>query len=228
MNRIREVNGKYQVLHTPNFGVAPTMEIIAGNWEDSHLRGFKIEEYPTLSDAQMAAFRMPDLDWYELVRMNVDHFHQLHRIIKQDLQDHKFIVDIKPNLMDPATLKDTTFRRATKLGERFTLTYDMNDIISFCIVNPWSKNLNEIAKVLKYDPRLRIRHIKSYDKMIHLIGTTELGTMFEIKLWPTIMYQWALRNHRHYDDSGLDDTPKKFYQDCLKLQDKIDMDVRVR
>lgn len=244
MNRIRPYNGNYQVLYTPNLVIAPSMELVIGNWEDEHFRNFYIKEFPTLPDAQCAAFQLPDLDWYKLVRIHVDYFHHLSKLIGDVLSQHRFIVDYKPNLMDPQVLKEVTFNRVMQLGNRFNMTYGMNDIISFCIVNPWTANLTEIADVLASVPQLRIRRKRTYDgKMIHLIGYTELGSTYEIKLWPTVLYQWVTWKNDHIQEPIREEDDfhagygkhvysreavNEEYKKALLLQDKLDGEDAIR
>ena len=192
MNRIRLKNNTYQVLHTPNLVIFPAMELMVGNWEDDMLQGFYVEEFTTLEEAQCSAFQMPDIDWYRLVRMNVDHFHKYNRKISHFLKKFNFFANIDPHLMTPEELKNVTFDRVLNFGERYSTTYDMNDIITYNIIDPWSKNLFRIADSLEKIPSLRIFNRRVYwNKIIVLTGYTELGLTYEIKLWPTVLYKWA-------------------------------------
>ena len=90
MNRIRIYNDIFQVLHTPTMIIDPSMEFMIGSWSDYDLRGFQITEYKTLDDAQFDAFRLPDIDWYKLVRIHVDYFYQLSNKLDFILHNAKF------------------------------------------------------------------------------------------------------------------------------------------
>lgn len=231
MNRIRHHNNAYQVLLTPHLKFAPSMELLVGNWDDEHLRGFSIVEYPTLPEAQCHAMRLPDIDWYKLVRMHIDYVHSLEKIINGTIQRHKFIVNLETKVMTPQELKEMTFRRVQNLGERYSVTYGANDIISFCIVNPWTKNLDELAHILTTIPELRIKRHKIYNKKInHLIGLTELGSTYEIRLWPTILHHWAVWEYenKHINRNKNNDRVQKVYQVALKQQNDIDSGMFIR
>lgn len=227
MNRIRKINNIYQVLSTPNLPMAPGMEIISGNWEDAHLKGFCVKDYDNLSDAQMDAFSQSDIDWNKLVSMHIDFFHIIKKKITSILDAHRFIYEIDARLTTPDDLKNITFDRVIKFGSRFTLTYDMNDIINITIVNPWTANLKEMVSILKKNPDLHIKNTEIFDeKITHIIGMTPLGTMYEIKLWPTIIHNWAkwqkincVKNMEHM---------KHMYDRSLDLQKNMDNGLRIR
>lgn len=233
MNRIRykKETDTYQVLLTPHLKFSPSMELLVGNWDDEHLRGFHIENYKTLPEAQCLALRLPDIDWYKLVRMNVDHYHILSNMIIDISAENHFMVDTYPRLISPQELKELTFNRVENLGNRFGPTYGMSDIISLCIVNPWTKNLHELADVLITIPELRIKRKKVYnDKIIQLIGLTELGMTYEIKLWPTLLYNWGKWDyeHRYENKNKRPEALNKLFKDTLLLQTKVDNDIVLR
>ncbi len=48
MNRIRKINGIYQVLLTPNIRISPDSSLILGLFEDSSLRGFSIVDFDNM------------------------------------------------------------------------------------------------------------------------------------------------------------------------------------
>jgi hypothetical protein len=96
----------------------------------------------------------------------------------------------------------------------------MNDVISFHIINPFTKNLIEIAKYLESNGRLRIFRKFVNNGVIHLIGRTDVGTTFEIGLWPTMISQWA----RWADENPQISNENKKYTfiESLKKQEKLD------
>lgn len=227
MNRIRKVNNIYQVLITPDFKISPDSSLLIGNWEDENLRNFYILQFDTLNEAQCEALAYPDIDWYRLI-LNHEHiFKRLEMTIKSILDESGFQIEFRANLMDPETAKNVFMDRVQNAGERFNLRYSMNDIISFTIVNPWSNNLHNISKTLEnYRAHLnrddlRLRNKKIVDgKIICLYGTTELGTIYEIKLIPTLLDQWSqwYRKTGFRDEKGA----AELYTKYIKQQDIID------
>lgn len=193
MNRIRKVGKVFQVLVTPHchYHTCPNFELMLGNWTDENFRNFEVLGFDTLRDAMGEAFQHPDIDWNKLVSVNYDAFQFLSVYIKNILDKKKYIIEYDPQFVNPSDLKNIMFKRVIRLGERYTLLYEANDVISINIINPWTKNLKEISALLKSVQRLKI--IKEYQSpgVIHLIGVTDMGTTYEIRLWTTLMAQWA-------------------------------------
>lgn len=227
MNRIRKVDNVYQVLITPDIKVSPDMSLILGNWEDESLRDYHVLQFETLNDAQCEAFKYPDLDWYKIVLNHEQIFQRLKTTIKSVLDENKLNVEFRARLMDPETLKNIMFDRVLNAGERFNLRYGLNDIIQFTIINPWTNNLQNIAKTLENyrawlnRDDLRLRQKKIVDgKIICLYGYTEYGTIYEIKLIPTLLQQWAewfLKNGFRNDKMAT-----TLYNKIVNQQDMID------
>lgn len=233
MNRIRKVDNVYQVLITPNIKISPDSSLLIGNWEDESLRNYYVLQFESLNDAQCEAYKHPDIDWYRMV-LNHEHiFKRLEYTIKAIINENDMSVDFRPVLLNPDALKNTMFDRVIKGGERFNLRYGMNDIINFTIINPWSNNLHNIAKMLEnyrshlYRDDLRIRHKKIVDgNIICLYGYTEFGTIYQIKLIPTLLQEWA----DWFQKSGFrnEDAANKLYQKILKKQKSLDSGPVVR
>jgi hypothetical protein len=72
MNRILQYDNKFRVLITPSYVSSPSMELILGNWNDEHLKGFHVLEFKTLADAMDLAFKYPSIDWNKLVNIHRD------------------------------------------------------------------------------------------------------------------------------------------------------------
>lgn len=191
MNRIRKVGNIWQVLITPSYVSSPSMEIMLGNWTDEKLRGFQVIETDNQQDAMDIAFSLPDINWNKLVNIHVDAFQSLSKAIQRILKTHHVIADVYPKLQTPLSLKNTIFDRVLIKGGRFTLRHEANDIISIDIVNPWSKNIEEISSIIQSYEELKIIS-KINSKSITLIGKTIFGTSYEIRLWTTIQYQLAV------------------------------------
>jgi hypothetical protein len=227
MNRIRKINNTYQVLLTPSYATELNMELMVGNWSDPHLKGFYVKEFSTLQEAQHEALKYGNIEWDKLVRIHIDFFHIIKKKIKKILDEYKFIYELDAHLTSPNELKDTMFDRVIQFGNRFSLTYDLNDIMMIRIVNPWTKNLEEMCKILKKHKDLNLFSEKVVDKKIfHLIGKTTLGTTYEIKLWPTTIHHWA--QWQKINKIKNTDNMKSFYDKTLKLQHLIDNDIHIR
>ena len=227
MNRIRKVNNIYQVLITPDIKLAPDSPIMIGNWADENLRNYTVLEYDTLQGAQCEAMKYPDIDWYRLI-INHEHIYQrLRQSLQSIIKDANIDVQFIPNLMDPLTFKNSMFDRVLNGGERFNLRYNFTDIISFTIVNPWSNVLHKLSKIIEThrehlyrdDLRIRDKHIVD-GKIICLYGYTEFGTIYEIKLIPTLLHQWA--NWMNKIGYKQPNNAEKIYASILKQQKNID------
>jgi len=226
MNRIRKVNNSFQVLITPNIKVAPDSPILVGNWEDENLRNYYVLEFDSMNGAQAEAFKYPDIDWYRFTLNHEPIFKNLNSIIRSVINDYGFNVDIKPHLMSPEELKFTMFDRVLLGGERFNTRSGFNDIISFTIISPWTNVLHKVSRVLEnykyhmFRDDLRIREKQILDgKIISLIGYTEFGTTYEIRLMPTILFQWAeWRKKRGVNQENAE----QIYKKLVKNQDMID------
>lgn len=228
MNRIRRINNGYEVLITPDLKVSPDSSLIIGNWTDENLRGFYLLYFDNLRDAQCKAYDYPDIDWYKIVLNHKYIFIRLKNVLEKIIKENSMNVEFKAVLMDTETFKNTMFDRVAKGGDRFNLRYGFNDIISFTIVNPWSNNLHSLAKYIEnysawiYRDDLRIRYKKIIDgKIILLYGVTEFGTMYEIRLIPTLLQQWGNWYMRvgYHNQVAADELYKKY----LKQQQEIDL-----
>lgn len=191
MNRIRQYNGNFQVLVTPSYNTTPSMEIMLGNWVDEKLHDFRVVEFSTMNDAMALAFSFPDIDWNKLVNIHKDVFLKINDIIKKILRENNFTVEFDPVVLTPKELKNTMFDRVMSRGARFSLFYNVNDVICFNIINPWSANLSKIASILNTIPELRIHKTTKSKTSIKLLGVTDVGTTYEIRLWTSIISQWA-------------------------------------
>lgn len=229
MNRIRKNKDVYQVLITPDVKMYPDASLMLGNWSDENLRGYYVEQFESLNDAQYEAYKYPDLDWYKLVLNHQYIFTRLDRTIRSIINDNKFSAEIRSNLMDPDTLKNTMFDRVLA-GERFNLKSNLNDIISFTIINPWSSTLKKITTILEnyqyhlYRDDLRLKHKKVVDgKITILYGVTEFGTTYEIRLVPSLLQQWIdWHNKVGYKNPKHSDT---VYNKMLNQQNKLDSNI---
>lgn len=227
MNRIRKTNGTYQVLITPEIQMSPDSSLIIGNWEDESLRNYSVLQFESMNDAMCEAYNYPDIDWYKMVLNHKYIFQRLESTLQKIIDDNNFNVEFRSKLLEPLTLKNTMFDRVIRGGERFNLKTGLNDIISFTIINPWSNTLHNISKTIEnyqhhvYRDDLRIRFKKVIDgKIICLYGYTEFGTIYEIKLIPSLLQQWA----DWYNKVGYknEEAATKLYNEMLKKQEVVD------
>lgn len=227
MNRIRKADNNYQVLITPDIKLSPDSSLLIGNWEDESLRNYYVLQFESLNDAQCEAYNYPDIDWYR-ISLNHQHiFQRLEQTLKYILNENNLNVNMKSTLMDPDTFKNIMFDRVINGGKRFNLRYGMNDLISFTITNPWTNNLHNISKILEnyrahlYRDDLRLKYKKIVDgQIICLYGYTEFGTIYEIRLVPTLLQQWA----DWYKKNGFrnDNAANELYNKFMKQQNNID------
>lgn len=179
-----------------------------------------------MGDAQCEAFKHPDIDWQKLVLLHQNSYRDLKTIVRDILNNHHFIGEYQPRIFTAEELKDTMFNRVMYFGKRFTLKYKMNDIIAFHIINPFTKNLEEFSKYLEADERLRIKRKFVNNGVIHLIGLTDVGTTFEIGLWPTMISQWARWVEENPQISN--ENRKYTFTEALKNQEKLDNSFEIR
>ena len=190
MNRILQTNANvFSVLVSPSFVTHTSMENMFNNWSDEKLRNYKIIDCSSMQDAMDLAYRMPIIDWNKIIDSHINSFEIIDSTIKNILKKCSFIVEIDSHLMNPLELKKTMFERIKFLGERFNLFYNANDIICVNIINPWTQNLIEITNILKNIPELRIKKILITPTHIKMIGLTDIGTTYEIRLWTTHLSQ---------------------------------------
>ena len=191
MNRVRQYDNKFQVLITPHHIYHSGFELMLGNWTDAHLKNYRIDTFNSWEEAIEKAYQFPDINWDQMVLWHKDIFSKLYGIIKYEININNFNVEFEPKLLNSYQLKDVMFNRIMIFGERFRLGYHMNDIISFHIINPFTSNLEELAEIFSVNQALRIVY-KTNDKgIIRLVGKTDIGTFYEIVLWPTIISHWA-------------------------------------
>jgi len=191
MNRIRKYKDKYQLLITPTQFFNASFEIMRGGWTDEHLRNYYILTYDTLSDAQCEAYKYPDIDWNKMIIMHKDAFYDIKDIIADVIEREKFIVEFESKYLEPIEAKHTMFDRVMYYGKRFSIVNNMNDIITYYITNPWTKNIAEISNKLINEPKLRIFKKIIGDHVIRLIGMTDMSTTYEIVIRTTNMKQWS-------------------------------------
>lgn len=225
MNRIRKYGNLFQVLITPTQVANAGFELLRGDmlsFDDSFLRNYSILSYDKLGDAQCEAFNFPDIDWDSMILLNNNAYIDIKNLIKGDLVKTNLIdrVTFKPHVMNSIELKNTMFDRVIISGNRFNLSYQLNDIISFTITSLWTKTLDETSAHLINDRRLRIKKIIKINGMIKLIGLTEVSTAYEIRLIPTILNQYI----NWIKDNNIRDEELKrtMLNKCLKQQQQLD------
>lgn len=229
MNRIRKFGDTYQVLITPTQVSNAGFELLRGDlssFDDSFLRNYTVLTFNTLAEAQVEAFNYPDVDWDSIVLLHNNAFVDLGQLIQQDLDATNISAVFEPRMLNAEELKNTVFNRVMRYGERYNLSYNMNDVISFNIVNMWTKNLDEISSHLINDFRLRIRKVKRVSGIIILIGITDVSTAYEIRLIPTLFDQY-IKWMKNNNITNVD-LKKNMLDKCIKQQVAIDNGTVIR
>jgi hypothetical protein len=220
MNRIRFNNGKYEVLITPFNQLDSGMQKFVGEWTNTSFGRFNVKTFDNMRDANELALQMPDVDWNKLVSDHKYCFIDLRNKVKNIINESELILSYEPTLMTSEQIKNLIFERVLKHGQRFTTTRNMNDIISLNISNPWSQNLDELADLIKKELSLKLVSMQRNGNVINFIGKTDIGTTYEINLWPSLIHNWAKwaiarpeLSERELNES---------YVEMSKLQKKID------
>lgn len=237
MNRIRKYNNKYQVLITPYQKYNQGFEFLLGSWTDEGLMGFEVMTFDTYFDAECEAENHPDINWEQLVDFHKDIYVALKVRIQETIDHTKMSLGFKTRLMTPEQTKEKMFDRVLRGQEMiqtnesdsyqgFRIIHDMNDIVSFTIVNPWTKNLEEMEKHLLEYSRLNLfRKIKK-NNITHLIGRTDIGTTYEIILVPSILDNWM--EWRRLNNKLSAPQHLNALNSCIKAQRMIDSTIALR
>lgn len=220
MNRIRKLNNTYQCLLTPHRKYDTGFEFIIGSWTDESIKGFEVKEFDNYNDAENAVFDYPDINWIKLVEFHKDSYDFLRHHIMQFIHNNDLCIDFKSIIMTPDQVKNIMFDRVIRMQEddKFRLVHNMNDIITFIITNPWTHNLNHIAKLLVGNKRLRIFKKMNDYGIIHLIGKTDINTTYEIILTTSILHNWITWKHSQTNQKRVINA----YKSCIEQQKIID------
>ncbi len=237
MNRIRKYNNKFQVLITPYQKYNQGFEFLLGSWTDEGLMGFEVLTFDTYFEAECEAENHPDINWQQLVDFHKDIFVALKTRIQETIDYTKMSLGFKAKLMTSEQTKEKMFDRVLKGQEMiktndndsyqgFRIIHDMNDIVSFIIVNPWTKNLEEMEKHLLEYSRLNIFRKITKNNITHLIGRTDIGTTYEIILVPTILDNWM--DWRKINNKLSAPHHLSTFNSCIKAQRMIDSTIALR
>ena len=222
MNRIRISNGKYQVLITPDYVNSANFEVLLDNWLDTCFNNYYITEFDNLQDALYYALKFPDIDWYKLVSHHIENYKKLKGILQEIITRFNFSTDFKPSITTPEELKNSMFDRIGLSKKQFNTTFGLNDVITFNILNPWSKNLDFIAKVFEKENKLNIFARHNKDNAIYLTGKTDIGTSYSIVLMPTHIYstlKWLMKNK---ENTNAENIFEHVYNKAMEQQKEID------
>jgi hypothetical protein len=229
MNRIRRAGNTYQCLITPHQKYNTGIEHILGFWTDESMIGFDVKIFDNYQDAECETYGLPDIDWDALVIHHTECFGFLRDHIKQTLNRSNIACEFKHNLATPAQVKNRMFDRVLKgqymIEEKqsihgFRTVYDMNDIIGFTIINPWTQNIQELAKWLIKTDRLNIMYKIENNNSIKLVGRTEIGTTYEIVLLTSLISNWV--QWKQLNISASENRVISSLKSCIKTQKIID------
>lgn len=180
MNRIRKIKNIYQVLITPYNINDPGQEFILGNWNDASYGLFSVEIYNNFEQALYRSYKMPDINWDQIVLFHKDIYLYLKSVLEYIINKSELQVIFKSKLLNSHQLKNEMFDRILYLGDKFNTSYYFNDLISFNIIGSVKKMFN----LLYYNQYLRINKYLIKGDVFKLIGTTDIGTSYEIILSP--------------------------------------------
>ena len=111
-----------------------------------------------------------------------DQYKKLKKIIKNILNEIKdtYTVWFQSRLKSEESINEKLLVRNQQL----------NDIIGFRLIYPWTSDLYILADILCKHKELDIIETKTSEehKVIHMYGKTQSGDIYEIQLWPTIIY----------------------------------------
>ena len=219
MNRIRKSEGKYQVLISPRNDI---VKVLFERWI-SNLPSMTIEVFDNIDDAQVEAFSMPDINWAMLIKDHQSELERLKKLVNKSIKTRDIKIELKARLKSPGSLKNKVFNEVLSYRNRLA-TDIIDDIVGIRIVNPWTKNLVDLAEALEKTPDLKIfeKSMDKKEKILTLHGRTILGTVYEIQLMSPLMEQWynwkvTVQNH-----SGLKDAVDQIYQKMVSQQEVID------
>lgn len=228
MNRIRVIDSNnIQVLTTPlNRRFDAGFEYLLNSWSEAHLKTYIVKTYDNMDSALEEAFKYPNISWDTLVLMHKDQFIELKNLVETVIEENKMICDITPMLMTPKQVKYMMFDRILRGGIVFKLSWLMNNVFGYHIINPYYENLKELASKLKNIPELRIKKIYESNKVIRLVGRTNLETDYEIVLWTTTMAQFArwLILHPDVETTTMD----SMLNEAIEQQNQIDEKYLIR
>lgn len=214
MNRIREINNKYQLLINNNYTTNPSIELTLGDiLNKEQLKNYEIKHYDNLQDAINEAYNYPPINFNKIHSDSVDIFKRLNLLVNNILLNENII--IKPKLLLPNEIKNMLFDRILKHGNRFNFYFNFNDIITFDLIHSHTNNLLNIINILKKHKELQIIRIEKTLTHIKLIGLTENNLTYEIRLWTSILYDfmnWIYYNNKNlldYMDDLMDNLQKQ-------------------
>ena len=222
MNRIRRCNNNFQVLCVPHQKFNVGFEFILGTWNTSSSENIFLKTFDNYSDAEFEAEKDPDINWTQLVDFHKDSFYDIKQKLSSALKHFEMTVNLKATLLSPEKLKNAIFERTSNksFGKILGSICETNCVFFFRITNPWYENIVATAKYLINIPELRIFQHKTENKIISLIGRTDIGTIYEILIMPDLLshlMDWLLL-HEIKDFS----TIEKYIKKILQIQNNVD------
>jgi hypothetical protein len=219
MNRVRNNNGSFQVLLTPDINdvSSPDSSTLIGSWFEPDLTNFTVIEYPTMNDAMYEALKYPDIDWRKIVADHEYIYKELSTRLQTILSSYPINVQVIPQLMTPCILKNNVFNAAISKNTNIT------HIINFTIISPWSKVLDKASTAIlsNFHDYYQINKMKKDRGITYLLGNTPLGTTYMIKLIPSLLYQYFTTNG---NGQGINNAT---FNNLLKMQEQIDNGVNI-
>jgi len=213
MNRVRNFNGSYQVLLTPDIDdvSSPDSSTLIGSWFEPDMRNFNVIEFTNINDAVYEALKYPDINWTKIVSDNQYIYKELVTLLQVILSSYPINVQVIPQLVTPCQLKNNIFNAAINKNA------DIMSIINFTIISPWSKVLDKATAAILRDilNYYKITRVKTkFGKITYLVGSTPYGCTYSIKLVPTLLYQYFMSNKSNINETS--------FKKILDEQNRID------
>lgn len=225
MNRIRKHNGIYQVLMTNDLNNGYDSTVMMNKFSDYDISRFYIVDFTNMNDALYASLQLQDIDW-EKVAINHSYIYKrLCNTIQEIIRTNKLQCNIVCEMLSGDQLKHVMFNRVMGLSN---IIYENLSLITITIHANWTQQLETIIKYLETytyhfkrdDLRLKTKK-KIDDKIYVLYGQTELGTTYNIKLMPSLIYNFVENVKTNKETINANDTTMK-YNELLKVQNIID------
>lgn len=170
-----------------------------------------------------------------MVEIHECEFKRIAKEVKAVLDKGGFTYNYYPKLKTPNQVKNKFFDTvltAQESGQNVQMSEQISDVMTIIITNPWSKNLREMTKNLRFSKKFEIFNafiVKN--KIIHLQARSRMDTPYEIQLWPDLLYHWKMWEENNYHKltfKGHQETSLKLFDEALKKQDMLDDNFRIR
>lgn len=142
-----------------------------------------------------------------------DEYKRLKSIMKNILNNIKndYVVWFQSRLKSEESIREKVYDRKKPL----------DDVIGFRFIYPWTDGLYELSSILQKYRELDIFEVKFAEKgkVIYMFGKTKLNDIYEIQLWPTIIYTCFEYEHDKIYKPKIKQTNTQL-ENSLKIRDQ--------